>query len=129
MNMPAEELIFGHAKLSHKGLVQLYSDKFVPISQIAFVLGKLLPMPTEVWISDEVPDVIPEDWIRLTVEVPEGITIEEDILAELPNRTRGWFTPARHVVMMYHQRFSPELEVVEVIEDLPEYTAEPESIS
>lgn len=121
--------MFGHAKLSHKGLVQLYSTNFVPISQIAFVLGKLLPMSTEIWISDEVPDEIPEDWIRLTVEVPEGEVIDESILAELPNRTRGWFTPARHLVLMYHQRFSPDLEVVEVIEDLPEYSEPEESES
>ncbi len=122
-----DELVFGHAKLSHKGLVQLYSNNFVPIAQIAFVLGKLLPMTTEIWITDEVPDEIPEDWIRLTVETPEGVTLEEDILSELPNRTRGWFAPARHLVLMYHQRFSPELDVVEVIEDLPELPEEPES--
>lgn len=118
--------VFGYARLAHKSLVQVYSDNIVPATQIAFILGKLLPMEVDLWAGIEIPDPIPEDWIPLEITEPTEGTEEADtqMREQLPNRTRGWMDACRSLVFQYHQRFSPELEEIRVIEEIP--PADPE---
>ena len=113
--------IFGYARLAHRSLVQIYSTNIVPATQIAFILGKLLPMEVDLWAGLEIPSPIPDDWITLEITEPAEGTEGTDtqMREQLPNRTRGWLDACRSLVFQYHQRFSPDLEVISVIEELP----------
>lgn len=113
--------IFGYARLAHRSLVQIYSTNIVPATQIAFILGKLLPMEVDLWAGIEIPDPIPEDWIALEITEPtdETETADTQMREQLPNRTRGWLDACRSLVFQYHQRYSPELEAIEIMEELP----------
>lgn len=122
-----EPRIFGYARIAHQSLVQLYVPDLLPAVQIAYVLGKLLPMNVDLWQSKEpkLPDEIPADWISLTIEPPqEGWESADPALkASLPNRTAGWFQACRVVVHKYHQAHGQGAEEIEVIENIPEGTA------
>ena len=121
--------IFGYAKIAHKNLVQVFLPEIGPACQLSFVLGKLLPMEVDLWVSkDEIPSEIPSDWLPLSVTPLEGEWKEAEgvIAPDLSNRTKGWLTAARLVVHKYLQKYGGGLEAVEVIEDIPTGPERPE---
>lgn len=105
----AEEIVFGYASLDNQNVVKLYVDNIYAASQIAFVLGKLLPMGVDLWIGS-IPKDIPDTYIPLRIVQPN----EPELQRDLPNRTKRWYPAVRNVVLSYHSRFSPNIEDIKV---------------
>ena len=125
MSRTEQNPTFGYARLTHQTVVQIYATQLVPAAQIAFCLGKLLPMGVDLWIGTDVPAEIPADWIKLEVVSDpslEGQQFDRTTMQGVANRTRGWFRACRDVVVAYIRMYRPNEDVVQVIENVPEET-------